>query len=164
MRAPEQNNDLKFETWIVCVDETNKKICGLAHIRWGYKLVGGVVTQLYAIDGTNSQTDAQIRTALSNSGFSAWSFSRNAWDCCPLAGERALDREDYHCKADSANDLHIRYYSDTKMRLTAHYDSTFRSFTATPNADSSSWECTWAGDTIYKCHWEHNSAKDQKTG
>lgn len=68
----------------------------------------------------------------------------------------AYDNEDFHCVVDSANDLHIVYWSDTKMRLAGHFDDGFTSFTATPTGtDSMTWECVWSGQVVYYCQWVH---------
>jgi hypothetical protein len=71
----------------------------------------------------------------------------------------AYDNEDYHCDVAVANDLHITYYSDTKMRLIEHYDNGFPNFSATASPDSSTWECTWSGQTVVYCTWVHVGAK-----
>ncbi|MGB2803973.1 MAG: hypothetical protein WBD64_03625 [Candidatus Zixiibacteriota bacterium] len=75
------DNDVRFETWVVCFGEKPNTMCGLAHIRWGYKRVGGVVTK-YDLDGTNRLTNAEINTALVNGLFPEWTFSDNYLDCC----------------------------------------------------------------------------------
>jgi hypothetical protein len=146
------DNDIKIETWIVCVDETNKKMCGLAHFRWGYKRVGTTVTK-YAINTSDRLTNAEIKTALKNSNFNDWTFSDNPKDCCPLSGEDAYDREDFHCNADSANDFHITYHSDTKMELESHHDGPFPKFDSTQSDGGKTWNCTWSGSTVFQCNW-----------
>jgi hypothetical protein len=72
----------------------------------------------------------------------------------------AYDNEDFHCNVPTANDLHITYYSDTKMRLVDHYDDGFPAFVATPTGpDSSQWECTWSGQILHDSDWVHVGVK-----
>jgi hypothetical protein len=76
------NNDVKFETWVVCFGANPKKICGLGHIRWGYKRQGGVVTK-YDLDGSTCLADGVINNALANGLFGDWTFSIGHLACCP---------------------------------------------------------------------------------
>ncbi|MFH1891147.1 MAG: T9SS type A sorting domain-containing protein [Candidatus Zixiibacteriota bacterium] len=76
------DNDVRFETWLVSFDDNEKTICGLAHIRWGYKRVGDVVTP-YDLESVDHLTNAEIGTALDNGMFGDWTFSDSYGDCCP---------------------------------------------------------------------------------
>jgi hypothetical protein len=154
-----QLQDQRFETWVVCLDETNKKICGLAHFRWGYTLDNAGVPTIQALDFTNRLTNADIKGALDRSGFIGWTFSADPKDCCPLSGEDAYDREDYHCNVATANDFHVTYYSDTKMELVSHHDGPFPNFTPTPSNGGITWDCTWSGATVTQCNWISVGAK-----
>lgn len=70
------------------------------------------------------------------------------------------DNESFHCKADSANDLHVKYWSDTKMRLHKTYnDAGFTTVTAVASLDSVTWEITWSGATVYFCDTVHVGVK-----
>ncbi|HWR83311.1 MAG TPA: hypothetical protein VN285_08410 [Candidatus Deferrimicrobium sp.] len=86
------------------------------------------------------------------------------------AVQRVYDNEDFHVDVDSANDLHVTYFSDTKMRLASHFNGPFGAFTASPaDTDSVAWICNWtepfyphpdtsadSSDTmLYFCDWVH---------
>ena len=75
---------------------------------------------------------------------------------CTPGWTRAWDNEDFHCNVPAANDLHVTYYSDTKMRLLGHYDNGFPTFVAVPTGpDSTEWSCTWSGQALVYCQWVH---------
>ena len=78
--AERGDNRVRFETWVVCYRHSTKRMCGLAHIRWGYDRVAGVVTPV-ALDGATHLTDAQINTALANGLFPEWTFSSDIGFC-----------------------------------------------------------------------------------
>jgi hypothetical protein len=69
-----------------------------------------------------------------------------------FGGGYVSENIDLHCNVDSANDLHITYYSNTSMNLTWYYKgyswARFDNFQATPNFDSTVWQCDWWGT-----HW-----------
>jgi hypothetical protein len=71
------------------------------------------------------------------------------------APTRAYDNEDIHCDVAQANDLHITYYSDTRMTLVSHFDGGFPGFVATPSPDGKIWECTWSGQNVVFCQFVH---------
>ena len=61
---------------------------------------------------------------------------------------RAWDNEDFHVDVAAANDFHIRYFNNEPGRpmiLKNHIDDAFTGFTALPNGDSTSWDCSWSG-------------------
>ncbi len=70
--------------------------------------------------------------------------------------ETISQMDSIRCTVDSANDLHITYWSDTPMSISAHYDGPFPSFQAEYSKippDDWSYECTWSGYTVYNGDW-----------
>jgi len=65
--------------------------------------------------------------------------------------EEASDNEDFVNNAvGPVNDLHITYFNPGhKMRLVAHCDNGFPTFTGVPTGpDSTTWNLTWSGNTV----------------
>jgi hypothetical protein len=73
--------------------------------------------------------------------------------------QRISERDRIHCTVDSANDLHIMYWSDVPMTISDHWDGPFTNFEAvyskayTGPPHSWYYECTWSGYTVTYCEW-----------
>jgi hypothetical protein len=66
-----------------------------------------------------------------------------------LANSLAWDAKTIVCNVDSANDLHMTYYSDTKMMLLYTDNDSYPNFTGSANGDSTVWICNWSGKMVH---------------